>query len=380
MNIRHLFISGFALSLILSGCGSNPEQDEAIQVTERTSDSGLISLSQKQFETMKMSWGSLENNDFSEELALQGMVKVPVEGMQEITPFYGGYVSDLSLIEGQSVRRGQVLFYLESPEFVKLQQDYLEAASQLAYLKAENDRQKTLFAEQISAEKNYLKANSEYQGTLAKSEALKQQLKMIQIDAESLTAQSIRSKVPVVSPINGFVEEVFAVPGSFLAASGKAMTLLNKEHLHVELIVFEKDAGKLRLGQHVKVFLPDQPGKVMDAEIHVIGQAINNERQLNIHADMVNDEEERSLVPGMYLEARVQLDPQEGLALPETAVGEEDGKYFIMVQQSQEGDTYQLKKVEVDLGETQNGVVQVVPKSDIAPNAKILTKGIFNLI
>lgn len=380
MNFQNVLISGLALSLILSGCSSNSNQEEAIQVSERTSDSGLITLSQKQFETMKMTWGSLESNDFSEELALQGMVKVPVEGMQEITPIYGGYVSGLSLIEGQSVRRGQVLFYLESPEFVKLQQDYLEAASQLAYLKAENDRQKTLFAEQISAEKNYLKANSEFQATLAKAEALKQQLKMIQIDAESLTASTIRSKIPVVSPINGYVEEVFAVPGSYLAASGKAMTLLNKDHLHVELIVFEKDATKLRIGQHVKVFLPDQPGTVMDAEIHVIGQAINKERQLNVHADMINDEEERSLVPGMYLEARVQLDPKEGLALPETAVGEEDGHYFILVQESQEGNNFQLRKVEVDLGENQGSFVQVIPKSDLSPNAKILTKGIFNLI
>ncbi|WP_035464057.1 efflux RND transporter periplasmic adaptor subunit [Algoriphagus vanfongensis] len=380
MHTRSFTITVIALSLTFYSCGSQSGQEESIQVSEKNSDPGTLFLSQKQFETMKMTWGSLARQEFSEELALQGAVKIPVEGMQEITPFYGGYVSGLSLIEGQEVRKGQVLFYLESPEFVKLQQDYLEAASQLDYLKAEYERQKTLFAEQISAEKNYLKANSDYQATLAKAAALRQQLKMIQINVDQLSPESIRSKVPVVSPINGFVQEVFVVPGAYLAASGKAMSLLNKEHLHIELIVFEKDASKMKVGQAVKINFPDQPGKVMDAEIHVIGQAIDAQRQLNVHADMVDKVAESSLVPGMYLEARVQLEPIEGFALPETAVGEENGKNYILVLVSEENGGFALKKVEVDTGEVQHGLVHVKPHSEIGPDQKILTKGIFNLL
>lgn len=380
MHTRSSIITVIALSLTFFSCGSQSGQEESIQVSEKNSDPGTLFLSQKQFETMKMTWGSLARQEFSEELALQGAVKIPVEGMQEITPFYGGYVSGLSLIEGQEVRKGQVLFYLESPEFVKLQQDYLEAASQLDYLKAEYERQKTLFAEQISAEKNYLKANSDYQATLAKAAALRQQLKMIQINVDQLSPESIRSKVPVVSPINGFVQEVFVVPGAYLAASGKAMSLLNKEHLHIELIVFEKDASKMKVGQAVKINFPDQPGNVMDAEIHVIGQAIDAQRQLNVHADMVDKVAERSLVPGMYLEARVQLEPIEGFALPETAVGEENGRNYILVLVSEENGGFALKKVEVDTGEVQHGLVHVNPLSEIGPDQKILTKGIFNLL
>lgn len=380
MHTRSFTITVIALSLTFYSCGSQSGQEESIQVSEKNSDPGTLFLSQKQFETMKMSWGSLVRQEFSEELALQGAVKIPVEGMQEITPFYGGYVSGLSLIEGQEVRKGQVLFYLESPEFVKLQQDYLEAASQLDYLKAEYERQKTLFAEQISAEKNYLKANSDYQATLAKAAALRQQLKMIQINVDQLSPESIRSKVPVVSPINAFVQEVFVVPGAYLAASGKAMSLLNKEHLHIELIVFEKDASKMKVGQAVKINFPDQPGNVMDAEIHVIGQAIDAQRQLNVHADMVDKVAERSLVPGMYLEAKVQLEPIEGFALPETAVGEENGRNYILVLVSEENGGFALKKVEVDTGEVQHGLVHVNPLSEIGPDQKILTKGIFNLL
>jgi cobalt-zinc-cadmium efflux system membrane fusion protein len=49
------------------------------------------------------------------------MVQIPVEGMQEISAYFGGYVSDLSLIEGQAVRKGQTLFFLENPDFIREQ-------------------------------------------------------------------------------------------------------------------------------------------------------------------------------------------------------------------------------------------------------------------
>ena len=188
-----------ALALALaSSCGNSENSTgEGIQVAEAPEGAREIFLTEVQFNTMKMEWGSPKKENFSTEINVQGTVKVPVEGMQEISAYFGGYVSDLKLIEGQPVRKGETLFYLENPDFIRLQQDYLETSSQLTYLKAEFERQRTLSAEQISAQKNFLKAEADYQSSLAKCQGLKKQLSLININAEDLTPETIRSKVPV---------------------------------------------------------------------------------------------------------------------------------------------------------------------------------------
>ncbi len=377
------FIFGaFALILgIFSSCGNSENSAaEGIDVSEAPVGSEEIFLTEVQFNTMKMEWGSPVEGEFSSEINVQGTVKIPVEGMQEISAYLGGIVSGISLVEGESVKRGQTLFYLENPDFIKLQQDYLETSSQLNYLKSEFERQRTLAAEQISAQKNFLKAEADYQSSLAKSQSLKKQLSLININADELTPEKIRSKVPVFSPINGYVEDVFVVPGQFLPASGKAISLLNKDHLHIELILFEKDAPQIRIGQKLSFTMPDFSEKEFLAEIHVVGQSVNEQRQLNIHADLVDEKEGEKLIPGTYVQARIQLDPQQFWALPEDALVEVDGEYFVLIQKRKTNQGYSLERVKVIPGVQNKGLVAIEPVSGLDESSVVLVKGGFNLL
>lgn len=372
----------FAIILgVFSSCGNSGDSaGEVIEVSEAPQGSSEIFLTEVQFNTMKMEWGSPVKGDFSEEINVQGTVKVPVEGMQEIAAYFGGYISGISLVEGQTVRRGQTLFYLENPDFIRLQQDYLETTSQLAYLKAEYERQETLFGEQISAQKNFLKAEADYKGSMARSQSLKKQLSLINIDADQLTPDNIRSKVPVFSPVNGFVEEVFVVPGQFLPASGKAISLLNKDHLHIELILFEKDAAQIHIGQKLSFTMPDVSGKEFLAEIHVVGQSVNEQRQINVHADLVDEKEGERLFPGMFVQARVQLDPRESWALPEDALVDVDGEYYVLVQKGKTDQGYRLERLKVNPGVKNKSMIAIDPVEGLDETSIFLAKGGFNLL
>ncbi|MDR7131324.1 cobalt-zinc-cadmium efflux system membrane fusion protein [Algoriphagus sp. 4150] len=372
---------------LLAGCllffqckGSDSPESDGVEVEEGTSSGSFMKVSHKQFETMKMTWGSPKLEEFSEGLSVQGMVKVPVEGIQEISAFFGGYVSGLNKLEGEPVRKGEVLFYLENPDFIRLQQDFLETSSQLSYLKAEFERQKTLYGEQISAQKVYLKAEADYQGTKAKAESLKRQLAMININADQLKPENIRSKVPVLSPIAGFVDGIHLVQGSFLAVGGKAMTIISKEHLHIELVIFEKDAANIHKGQKVQVSIPDLPGRTFAAEVFVIGQSINNERQINVHAHMQNEEEGEMLVPGMFLEAKLIKDPKEAWIVPVTSVVVSEGESYVLVQREKAETGFKLEKVSVQTGLESDGMIELMPNEALDENSVILTHGGFNLL
>jgi cobalt-zinc-cadmium efflux system membrane fusion protein len=263
---------------------------------------------------------------------------------------------------------------------VKLQQDYLEASSQLNYLNEEFERQKTLFAEKIASQKGYLKAESDYKMTLARAESLKKQLGMIHVNTDNLTAETIQAKVPVVSPISGFVEAIFTVPGAFLPSASKAATLINTEHMHIELSVFEKDAINVREGQQVSFSMPDMPGQEFAAEVHVVGKAISEQRFVPIHAHLLDESLESKLVPGMFLEAKIKLEPQEGWSLPATAIIESDGISYVLVQSANNNGRFQLSKVEVKLGRKNDELVEIYPNTNLDENSKILIKGGFTLL
>lgn len=369
------------LALVLAtSCSKNESTENGIEVAEAPEDSKEIVLTEDQFRTMKMEWGPLHTGEFSEEITVQGTVQIPVEGMREISAYYGGYVQDIKLLEGQPIKKGEVLFNLENPDFIRLQQDYLETKSQLAYLKSEFERQRTLASEQISAQKNYLKAEADYQTALAKSESLKKQLSLIQINADQLTPQTIKTKVAVTSPISGFVEDVFVVPGQFLPAAGKAVSLLSREHIHVELVLFEKDANRVHPDQKVEFVSPDKPGEVMQAKIYVVGQSINEQRQINVHAHLVDEKQESKMTPGMFLQARIQLDPQVSLAVPEESVLEVDQDRYILIQKAKTESGYVLEKVKVIPGAKGKHYLAIEPEKALDSTTVVLVKGGFNLL
>lgn len=366
--------------LFVQCTGSSESETEGLEVEMGTNSGAFISVSQKQFETMRMELGSPKQEEFADGLVVQGKVEVPVEGTQEISAYFGGYVSGLKKLEGEAVRKGEVLFYLENPDFIRLQQDYLEAKSQLKYLESEYERQKTLFGEQISSQKNYFKAEAEFQVMKSKAEGLKRQLSLINIQADQLKPESIRSKIPVYSPINGFVESIYLVQGSFLEATGKAMTLINTEHLHMELVVFEKDAANLYIGQKVKVTIPDLPGKVMEAEVFMVGQSINEQRQINVRAHLVEEGQERFLVPGMFIEGQLEVNTGDAWLLPVTAVvHSEEASYVLLKKEESEGEI-KLEKIQVEVGRQNSEVIEILPNQYLNENSVVLTKGGFNLL
>jgi cobalt-zinc-cadmium efflux system membrane fusion protein len=375
----HLIFGVFASTLVFS-CGQSGTEDLGIEITEASVESGMIQLSTAQFETMDMAWGKLDSGEFSAEITVQGSVRVPVESMQEVTTFYGGYVSGMELLEGQAVKKGEVLFYLENPEFILLQQNYLEAKSQLNYLKADYERQKMLFEEQITSQKNYFKAEADYESTRAKAESLKRQLSMLRINVDQLQPESIRSKIPIYSPISGFVTSIHAVPGAYIQPTDVAVSLISKEHLHMELVIFEKEAMLIKKGQMVEVRIPEVSSDIMIAEVFMVGQSINEARQINVHAHLIDESKESMLVPGMFIEGKVQVDPKKGISLPQTAVVQSDGKMFVLVLREKNEEGYSLEKIEVQAGKVGGGAIQILPGSKLSTTDQILVSGGFNLL
>ncbi|MCK4990849.1 MAG: efflux RND transporter periplasmic adaptor subunit, partial [Bacteroidales bacterium] len=145
-------------------------------------EAGEITISREQFESMDMKVGDPVATMFSNTVSANGYIEASPSGSAEISTLISGRVRQIKVSSGDFVKSGQTLFSIESFEIVLLQQSYVEAFQRLKLLKADYERLQVLWEEKIAAQKDFLKAESEYKSVHAELEGLKARLKMIHID------------------------------------------------------------------------------------------------------------------------------------------------------------------------------------------------------
>ena len=363
-------------SMVLLNCGNQEKNTETVTASEEISNE--IVISKKQFESENMQLGQLTEETFSDIVIANGMVDVPPENKSIISAFMGGYVTKIPLLIGDSVKKGQLLATLENTEFVELQQQYLEIAEQLTFLKNEYDRQKKLYSENITSQKNYLKAESDYKSNLAVYNGLKQKLRMLNIDPNTVESGKITSSINLYAPITGSVTKVNVSNGSFVSPATELLEIINAEHIHLELNVFEKDILKLKKDQKIKFKVPEASSKVYDAEVHLVGTSIDENRTIKVHAH-IEDEEEANFIVGMFVEAEIITEAETHFAIPNGAMAKIDNDYFVLVVEGKTDTNFKLKKEKIEIGVKNEAFTEVIHYTALE-GKEILTQGTFLLL
>jgi len=376
-NINNLKGLLLIVSIILVSCNSKNKETNILEEGAKVSENNIIKVTETQFQSSNMELGTITKQEFTTIVKANGVFDVPPENKALISAYFAGYVKNISLLPGDIVKKGQPLFTLENPEYVQIQQDFLEAKSKLNYLKSDYERQKTLIADNITSQKNFLKSESEFKVTQAQYQSLHKRLSLMNINANTLTGESISSTIVVTAPISGIVTSIEASKGMFLNPSDVALTITNTDHLHLELKIFEKDLPFVKVEQPIKIRLQNDLNQEYQGIVHLINRSINTkERTIDIHGDLVNEEDAKLFAPGMYLEADIITSSKVFDALPIEAVINFENKYYGLLKQS--GDSF--KKVILNTGASSNGYVQILNANDFEPNSEFITKGAFNLI
>jgi len=166
------------LYFTLIACRSEPAAEE--ENTATTADSmATVSLAVAQQQLADVKLGVLERRSVSSTIETNGYLDTPPQYRATVTPIMAGYVQNTTLLVGDRVKKGETLVTLTHPDYVSLQQHYLEEIRQLDYLRSEYERQVELDRDRINAKKNLQKATSDYQAAQARIEGLRQHLVML---------------------------------------------------------------------------------------------------------------------------------------------------------------------------------------------------------
>lgn len=364
-------------SLVLIACG-NSDKNNLTDISEPSNRNNVV-ITQSQFKNEQMQLGKLVETSFDETIKTSGMIDVPPQNKASISTFIGGYITKTPLLIGDKVKKGQQLVTLENPEYVEIQQHYLELSEQLNYLKSEFDRQKTLYDEKITSQKNFLKAESSYKSSLAQYNGLKKTLSMLNINPLSVEQGQITSSINLYAPIDGYVTKVNVSNGMYVSPSDIIMEIIDTEHIHLELSVFEKDILSVKKDQKILFKIPEASQNTFEAKVYLVGTVIDEKNRIvNVHGHII-DETQTNFIVGMFVEANIINNATNYLALPNDAIAEVDGDYFVLALTNKTNDSFYFEKIKLDIG-IQTETFTAITNPEVLLNKEILTKGIYMLL
>jgi len=271
------------------------------------------------------------------------------------------------------VNKGQELAVLEHPDYIQLQQEYIDASSQLQFLKLEFERQQELNKENVTAAKTFQKTEADYTTQRARVQGLTQKLALLNITPAKLAERGIVSTISVTAPINGYITQVNANVGKFINSNDVLFELIDTRHLHAVVTIFEKDLPFVSVGDKVRFTLANET-KERIAEVHLIGRSIGADRTLPIHCDI--EGEDKDMLPGMYLKAWIESSSAAVTSLPESSFVQTDGKDFIFIKWGK----LTFQQVEVKKGTSENGFTEVILPEDFNPQTEIVTTGAYVIL
>ena len=369
------------LIIAVAGCsGSGKPADEETNTPATTAAAkpaaDQILITPEQLKAMNVQIGAAAQTTVSDEVKSTGTVDVPPQYMASISPLINGVIKSVNVLPGQQVGKGATLATLQSLDYIQMQQDYLQAISQLTYQQAELQRQKTLVAEDVGAKKRLQQAEADYGSNRALVSSLALKLRTLGTPVDALNKGQLSSVMRITSPVAGYVTASNIHLGQQVATADVLFQVMNQAHKHLELNVFENDAFKIKIGQTILINDVKLGSETVRGRVYLVGRAFSGDaRTITIHGHITNESQEARLIPGMFLSARIQTGSRVATTLPEDAVVRKSQNGFIYVPT---GQAWTYRRIPVKLGQVEQGRIEVIPMKP-TDLSKVVVKGAYLL-
>lgn len=289
------------------------------------------------------------------------------------------FVSQVMAIEGQAVRRGQVILTLDaadirsqlaqaradllaaqtdlqnaraggSPEEVaRLEGDLRAAQVEVANLERTEKALEALAAKQAATQDevaqnqgSLAKARANLQALEAKKQALAQRSAVIvesaglRVSQAQNLVQSLEEKVrssTVTAPTDGTLYSLPVKAGDYVKVGDTLAEMADLRHVRVRAFVDEPDLGALEAGQGIQVTWDAKPGRVWSGRTEQVPKQVVARGMRSVGEVLCSvDNDHLDLLPNVNVQVRILVRERRGaLVVPRAAVREDDGKRYVFV-------------------------------------------------
>ena len=257
----------------------------------------MLELSPAQQQLIGVVFGKVAQRPLALRLRAPGQVDVDEARIADVTLKYDAYVEQLFVSEtGRTVKKGEPLLRLYSPELLAAEQDLL------------------------IAKKN---AAAGLPGGGALLDSARRRLELWGLSAAQLSALEhggkAESRVTLSAPASGVVLEKNVVEGTRVMAGTKLYRIGNLGQIWVLADFFERDAASVAVGQRASVSLPSRPGEALHGQVAFVYPTVDP-RTRTLRARLAFPNPGLALKPGMYVDVSLEVPLGVRLSAPDRAL------------------------------------------------------------
>ena len=240
-------------------------------------------------------------------------------------------------------------------------------------------RQQDLRKEDVNSEKTYQQVGSEYRVMQARISGLEQKMALIGISSSAVkNSTKISRTAGLYSPISGYIKSSNVNIGKFAAPTDVLFEISGTDALHLALNAFEKDLGKIQIGQNVKFSLSNENEYTHTGKVYLVGQAADDRKIIPVFANFAK---EAKLLPGMYVKAWLETGSEQKTAVPNDALVQLEGLDYIIVETQKNKNGYTFQLLQVAKGVEQEGYTAIeLPSSVNSKELKVVMKNAYTIL
>ncbi|MBF8253791.1 MAG: efflux pump, RND family, membrane fusion protein [Deltaproteobacteria bacterium] len=373
-----------AMLFVLPACGdkgkAEPEKKEAAKTEKKEAGKGKdhkdrVVLSPEATKNAGIKVITLKAESLAETIRATANIAHNQDRSFHVTPRVRGRVVEVYASIGSAVSVGSSLALLDSTELGEARAEHAKAVALLDLAKSNVEREKRLFEQKISPQKDLLAAQAEERRAEVEVRMLHEKLRLYGLsDGEINGSNAAPSRYMVRAPGPGVVLEKEITLGEVIEAGKKVFTISDLSAVWVLLNIYEKDLAKVTRGTSVKIQTESYPGEIFAGKVAYIGDVLDPQnRTVSLRVEVPNPN--RRLKPGMFATAEVIIcgTSAKAIVIPSSAIQKIEGKPVAFVRQSDGS----FAKKELQLGKEMSGKVEV--KSGLTEVDAVVTEGSFTL-
>lgn len=290
-----------------------------------------IQMSAEHAKNLGVVLGQLESVSKTPVLSAPAKVVVPSAHEYVVSATQGGILTHLQASLGDTVKKGQVVAEINSPELLGLQRQFLKANNDLALVSNIYQRDKKLLQEGVIADRRAHETASQYQAALSDVSESKQLLEIAGMSAKDIEQLSathrFNSQLHITAPVTGVVMERMAVAGSRLDNLAPLYRIANLDELWLEINVPQERITDIHLGDKALIDNSD-----VNATIKLFGKSVNPENQ-TVLVRAVVDDQPKTIRVGQHVNAQIICsEVTAAFKIPDAAIAQNTGKAFVFVK------------------------------------------------
>jgi len=297
MTVRTLWLP--AACAFVMACGGGAENTATPPATESAApaaeahteaDANTVRIEEGMLRDLRITVDEVETRPGGEQITLLGELDVDQRAYAEVGVPVQARVTRLLANAGQTVRRGQTLAELTSPELGQARAEYLSAEARVMLADAALERKRGLAAEKIVPLREVQEAESQAAEARAALRTARAAIGAFGVEPPSSdTPEAAASSFVLRSPVSGSVIERRAVVGQMLDPSTPAFRVGDLSTLWLTVHAFERDAVRIQNGTAARIVFPALPGQDFAGKVTVAGQHVESEsRTVPIRIDVEN--------------------------------------------------------------------------------------------